>query len=158
MFCRVSGKWPTLEALFDMTSAFASILKQISYLRSGFCHCSWGALLTVASISACTLVSNIPGPAECAERLNLPPLPYGKSWRVKSKAQVRHCKSPICRSLTPLKSPPSTPAHSAWPAQNHHGADFDDFHLALAGSSEMQKPYFKNICLLYTSPSPRDRG
>ena len=28
------------------------------------------------------------GQAECAERLNPPPLPYGKRWRVKSKAQV----------------------------------------------------------------------
>ena len=29
MFCRVSGKWPTLEALFGIISALASILKQI---------------------------------------------------------------------------------------------------------------------------------
>ena len=29
MFCRLSGKWPTLEALFNITSAFACILKQI---------------------------------------------------------------------------------------------------------------------------------
>ena len=29
IFCRLSGKWPTLEALFNITSAFASILKQI---------------------------------------------------------------------------------------------------------------------------------
>ena len=34
MFRRLSGKWPTLEALFNIASAFASILKQISYLRS----------------------------------------------------------------------------------------------------------------------------
>ena len=29
MFCRVSGKWPTLEAPFGITSALACILKQI---------------------------------------------------------------------------------------------------------------------------------
>ena len=29
------------------------------------------------------------GPAECAERLNPPPLPLGNSWRVKSKAEVQ---------------------------------------------------------------------
>ena len=29
MFCRVSGKWPTFEALFGITSALACILKQI---------------------------------------------------------------------------------------------------------------------------------
>ena len=40
----------------------------------------------------------LPGPAECAERLNPPPLPYGKSWRVESKIRVRSCKSQICRS------------------------------------------------------------
>ena len=56
--------------------------------------------------------------------VNPPPLPYGKRWRVRSKAQVRNCKSQICRSLTPLKSPHSAPAHSARPPQNHHGADF----------------------------------
>ena len=55
---------------------------------------------------------------------NPPPLPYGKRWRVKSKAEVRNCKSQICRSLTPLKSPPSAPAHSARPPQNAHPIDF----------------------------------
>ena len=29
MFCRMSGKWPTFEALFGITSALACILKQI---------------------------------------------------------------------------------------------------------------------------------
>ena len=29
IFCRLSGKWPTLEALFNVTPAFACILKQI---------------------------------------------------------------------------------------------------------------------------------
>ena len=29
MFCRVSGKWPTFEALFGITFALACILKQI---------------------------------------------------------------------------------------------------------------------------------
>ena len=29
MFCQVSGKWPTFEALFGITSALACILKQI---------------------------------------------------------------------------------------------------------------------------------
>ena len=32
MFCQVSGKWPTFEALFGITSAFACILKQIFIL------------------------------------------------------------------------------------------------------------------------------
>ena len=72
------------------------------------------------------------GLAECAERLNPPPLPYGKSWRVKPKAQVRNCKSQICRSLTPLKSPPSAPAHSARPPQNMHRPGFCDFQKTLA--------------------------
>ncbi len=79
------------------------------------------------------------GPAECAERLNPPPLPYGKSWRVEPKAQVRNCKSQICRSLTPLKSPPSAPAHSARPPQKAHPADFSIFHFARHSPSEMQK-------------------
>ena len=61
-----------------------------------------------------------------------PPLPYGKSWRVRSKPQVRNCKSQICRSLTPLKSPPSAPAHSARPPQNMRGPGFCDFQKTLA--------------------------
>ena len=51
----------------------------------------------------------VPGPAECAERLNPPPLPLGKSWRVESTAEVRMCQSQICRSLTPSKSSPAPP-------------------------------------------------
>ena len=38
-------------------------------------------------------------------------------------------------------SPPSAPAHSARPIQNHHGADFHDFHFARPSPSQMQ-----NIC------------
>ena len=67
-----------------------------------------------------------------AQYKNPPPLPYGKSWRVESKAQVRNCKSQVCRSLSPLKSPPTAPAHSARPY---------DFHFAWHSPSEMQKNY-----------------
>ena len=80
-----------------------------------------------------------PGPAECAERLNPPPLPYGKRWRVRSKAQVRNCKSQICRSLTPLKSPPSAPAHSARPTQIDRGPGFYDFQKTLASAERGAK-------------------
>ena len=83
----------------------------------------------------------LPGPAECAERLNPPPLPYGKSWRVESTAQVRNCKSQICRSLTPLKSPPSAPAHSARPPQNMRGPGFYDFQKTLASAERAEKTY-----------------
>ena len=79
------------------------------------------------------------GQAECAERLNPPPLPYGKSWRVKSKAQVRNCKSQICRSLTPLKSPPSAPAHSARPPQNMRRPGFCHFRKTLAVAERAAK-------------------
>ena len=82
------------------------------------------------------------GPAECAERLNPPPLPYGKRWRVKSKAQVRNCKSQICRSLTPLKSPPSAPAHSARPPQNVRPPGFCDFQKTLAVAERGEKNLF----------------
>ena len=72
---------------------------------------------------------------------NPPPLPYGKRWRVESKPQVRNCKSQICRSLTPLKSPPTAPAHSARPLQKMHRPGFCDFHFARHSPSEMQKNY-----------------
>lgn len=61
----------------------------------------------------------VSGPAECTERLgNPPPLPQGKRWRVRSTPQV------LQMSETPLKSPPSAPAHSAGSSQNHRGAVF----------------------------------
>ena len=47
----------------------------------------------------------------------------------------------ICRSLTPLKSPPSATAHSARPPQNDRSIDFCDFHFARHWPSEMQKKY-----------------
>ena len=87
----------------------------------------------------CTFAIAQAGQAECAERLNPPPLPYGKSWRVESKAQVRNCKSQICRSLTPLKSPPSAPAHSARPTQNMHRPGFCDFQKTLASAERAEK-------------------
>jgi len=63
------------------------------------------------------------GLAECAERLNPPPLPYGKSWRVKSKAEV-HISDHILQISDPLKISPSAPAHSARPPQNARPIDF----------------------------------
>ena len=42
------------------------------------------------------------GAARGNARSDPPPLPYGKRWRVESKAQVRNCKSQICRSQTPI--------------------------------------------------------
>ena len=68
-----------------------------------------------------------------------PPLPYGKSWRVKSKPQVRNCRSQICRSLTLLKSPPSAPAHSARPTQNDRGPGFCDFQKTIASAERGAK-------------------
>ena len=65
-------------------------------------YCHQPAAHPLLPITYCPL----PGPAECTERLNPPPLPYGKSWRVGSKAQVRISRISICRSLTPSKSPP----------------------------------------------------
>ena len=62
-----------------------------------------------------------------------------RSWRVKPKAQVRNCKSQICRSLTPLKSPPSAPAHSARPPQTDHGPGFCDFQKTLAVAERGEK-------------------
>ena len=78
---------------------------------------------------------------------NPPPLPYGKRWRVRSKAQVRNCKSQICRSLTPLKSPPSAPAHSARPPQNVRPPGFCDFHFARHSPSEMQNNCRRRILM-----------
>jgi hypothetical protein len=75
-------------------------------------------------------------------QLNPPPLPYGKSWRVRSKPQVRICKSQICRSLTPLKSPPSAPAHSARPPQKMQGPGFCDFQKTLAVAERAEKKLF----------------
>ena len=48
------------------------------------------------------------GLAECAERLNPPHLPYGKSWRVKPKAEV-HISDHILQISDPLISPPAAP-------------------------------------------------
>ena len=78
-------------------------------------------------IGAQTLVSKIEG-RRCA-------LPRGPSIesaahvvdmsrRVKPKAQNQNRQSQICRSLTPLKSAPSAPAHSARPRKNDPRADF----------------------------------
>ena len=64
------------------------------------------------------------GLAECAERLNPPPLPYGKELACRIQTQSPYPQIQICRSLTPLKSPPSGPAHSAGPPQNARRADF----------------------------------
>ena len=79
-----------------------------------------------------------PGPAECAERLNPPPLPYGKSWRVESKTEVHNADLKFA-DLRPPHISPSAPAHSARPPQNHHRVDFCDFHFARHWPSEMQK-------------------
>ena len=60
----------------------------------------------------------LPGPAECAERLNPPPLPYGKSWRVKPTAEVHILRSHLADLRTPSKSPPAPlripPGHPKW--------------------------------------------
>ena len=68
-------------------------------------------------------VTPLHGPAECAERLNPPPLPYGKSWRVKSKAQVHILRSHLA-DLRPPHISPSGPVHSAGPPQNDRPTDF----------------------------------
>ena len=60
-------------------------------------YCHQPAAHPLLPITYCPL----PGPAECAERLNPPPLPYGKSWRVESKAQVRNCRSHLADLRTP---------------------------------------------------------
>ena len=65
-----------------------------------------------------------------------------KSWRVGPKAKAKATSQiTSCRSLTPLKSPTSAPAHSARPPQNDHPPDFCDFHFARHWPSEMQKTY-----------------
>ena len=56
--------------------------------------------------------------------------------------QSPHHQIQICRSLTPLKSPPSAPAHSARPTQNDHGPGFCDFQKTLATA----EPAAKNLC------------
>ena len=55
-------------------------------------------------------------------------LALGKSWRAESTPTVRLCPFQYCRSLTPLKSPPAGPAHSARPTQNQLGVNFGNFH------------------------------
>ena len=73
------------------------------------------------------------GLAECAERLNPPPLPYGKSWRVESKAQVR-ISDHILQISDPLKISPSTPVHSARPTQIDRPPGFCDFQKTIASA------------------------
>ena len=49
------------------------------------------------------------------------------------------CKSQICRSLTPLKSSPSAPAHSARPTHLARGPGFCDFQKTLASAERGAK-------------------
>ena len=53
------------------------------------------------------------GLAECAERLNPPPLPYGKSWRVRSKARCSPCGGRRIQSLRAFRQ--------AWPSAVGNG-------------------------------------
>ena len=62
-------------ALFESTVAYCP-------LPTVYCH--QPAAHPLLPITHCPLS----GPAECAERLNPPPLPLGKSWRVGSKPEV----------------------------------------------------------------------
>ena len=117
---------PQQYHLQSLPAAFCESTIASCPLPTVYCH--QPAAHPLLPITYCPL----PGPAECAERLNPPPLPYGKSWRVKSKTQVRNCKSQICRSLTPLKSPPTAPAHSARPLQKMHRPGFCDFQKTVA--------------------------
>ena len=78
------------------------------------------------------------GPAECAERLNPPPLPLGKSWRVRLTAEVHILRSHLA-DLRPPHISPSGPAHSAGPPQNVRGAGFYDFQKTLAVAERAAK-------------------
>ena len=78
------------------------------------------------------------GLAECAERLNPPPLPYGKSWRVESKAEV-HISDHILQISDPLKISPSAPAHSARPTQKVRRPGFCDFQKTIASAEPAEK-------------------
>ena len=80
------------------------------------------------------------GLAECAERLNPPPLPYGKRWRVKSKAEV-HISDHILQISDPLKISPSAPAHSARPPQKVRGPGFCDFQKTIASAESAEKSH-----------------
>ena len=74
---------PISHFLFPMSTSFFDRRLPIS-------HCRW------------------PGLAECAKRLNPPPLPYGKSWRVESKPQATSSDH-ILQISDPLISPPAAP-------------------------------------------------
>ena len=88
------------------------------------------------------------GLAECTERLNPPPLPYGKELACQIQTQSPYPQIQICRSLPPLKSPPTGPAHSARPTQNHPRADFVIFislgtRRAKCKKNMPAKPYYE---------------
>ena len=114
-------------------SIFVDVPFQISHCPSPISHLPF-------------LCFRCPGPAECAERLNPPPLPYGKSWRVKSTTAFHFAdlnpQIQICRSQTPLISPPSAPAHSARPPQNMRRPGFCDFQKTLAVAERAAKKVF----------------
>ena len=59
--------------------------------------------------------------------------------RIHNRSPYR--RSQICRSLTPLKSPPSAPAHSARPTQNDRQPGFCDFQKTLATAEPAEKNY-----------------
>ena len=96
--------------------------------RPKMTHCTPAPLYryTIARSSHCTIASlhksirpgGMRGAVESAA------LVVDRSWRVGPKAQVQNRPSQICRSLTPLKSPPSGLAHSARPPKSHRRADF----------------------------------
>ena len=78
------------------------------------------------------------GLAECAERLNPPPLPYGKSWRVRSKPQVRNLRS----HLADLRPPQNLPQHprAFRPAAPKSAQDrFCDFQKTIASAEPAAK-------------------
>ena len=103
----------------------------ISYLPFPISHCPFHISMSRFDRRLSISHGSWLGPAECAERLNPPPLPYGKSWRVESKPQVRNLRSHLA-DLRPPQNLPQRP-RAFRPAASKCASDrFCDFQKTLA--------------------------
>ena len=134
MFCRLSGKWPTLEAL---TSAFASILKQIFISSVLILPLFLGSFVDRRFYLRLHSGFQYPRPRGMHGAIESAALAVWQALACQIQSTSPYPQNQILQ--IPLKSPPTGPAHSARPTQKVRRAGFGDFHFARHSPSEMQK-------------------
>ena len=121
IFCRIRSKnvyFPFLAPLGEHCLTL-SVLPHAFWMA--FPHCPLPILLFRCTIASMNLARRNAWNDESAANV------VDISRCVKPNAQNQNRRSQICRSLTPLKSPPIGLAHSARPPKNDPRADFVSF-------------------------------